>query len=76
VLHPRWYVAERVGYLQPEGYEGRQSYETVMGYRPNRHQLLKVGYEVQRAQTSTGTQANTFAMQLVTVFRPVSIARD
>jgi hypothetical protein len=76
VLHPRWYVAERVGYMQPEGYSGRQSYETVVGYRPNRHQLLKVGYEVQREAYYSGTKANVFAMQLVTVFRPVSIARD
>ena len=65
-----------MGYLQPEGYIGRQSYETVVGYRPNRHQLLKVGYQVQREPGYSGTQANTFAMQLVTAFRPVSIARD
>lgn len=62
--------------MQPVGYTGRQSYETVVGYRPNRHQLLKVGYQIGHDPYYTGTQANVFAMQLVTAFRPVSIARD
>jgi hypothetical protein len=39
-------------------------------------QLVKIGYEIQQGQYIRGTLANTFGIQLVTVFRPVSIARD
>jgi len=39
-------------------------------------QLVKVGYEILQGPQIRGTLANTFGVQLVTVFRPVSIARD
>jgi hypothetical protein len=34
VLHPRWYVAARLGYLHPERFAGHQVYEAVIGVRP------------------------------------------
>jgi hypothetical protein len=76
VLHPRWYVAARLSYLRSNSEPPLQVYETVVGYRPNRIQLIKVGYEIQQGQYIRGTLANTFGVQLVTAFRPVSIARD
>jgi len=71
VLHPRWYVAARASYIRPVGYPGDESYELGVGYRPNRYQLLKVGYQVMRSHAP-----NTFAVQYVTNFRAISISRD
>jgi len=76
VLHPRWYVAERAGYLSPQHYPGRQVYESVIGFRSNAIQLIKVGYEVEQGPPARGTLANTFAVQLVTAFRAITIGRD
>src|SRR5262249_31063129 len=60
VLHPRWYAAARIGYLRPESFPGLQVYETSVGYRPNAHQLVKVGYEIQQGKTIRGTLNNVF----------------
>jgi hypothetical protein len=76
VLRPRWYVATRLSYLRSNLAPALQVCEIAVGYRPNRLQLVKIGYEIQQGQYIRGTLANTFGIQLVTVFRPVSIARD
>lgn len=76
VLTPRWYAATRIGYLRASAFTGHQTYETAVGFRPNTMQLIKVGYTIQQGPTIPGTQYNTFAVQVVTSFRPVSIARD
>jgi hypothetical protein len=76
VLSPRWYVATRAGYLRANAFAGRQAYEFVGGFRPNRYQLAKVGYEIIQCPSVRGTLGNTFAVQLVTTFRAISIARD
>lgn len=76
VLHPRWYIASRVGYLRANAFAGRQIYEFVGGFRPNRHQLAKVGYQVEQCPTVRGTLGNTLSVQLVTTFRAISVARD
>jgi hypothetical protein len=76
VLHPRWYAAARLGYLQPDVHAGEQVYETAIGFRPNRFQLVKTGYEIQQGPKIRGTLANTFAIQLVTAFRAISMGRD
>jgi hypothetical protein len=75
VLSPRWYVAARLGYLSPSEGTGYQTYETAIGYRPNTHQLVKVGYEIEQGPAIRGTLYNTFAVQLVTTFRALSLAR-
>jgi len=74
VLHPRWYVAARAGYLRASAYKGHDTYELAVGFRPNRYQLVKVGYEAQRGPSIRGTLANTVAVQYVTSFRALSIA--
>jgi hypothetical protein len=76
VLSPRWYAATRVGYIRSNAFTGYQEYEFVAGYRPNRYQLVKLGYEIAQGPQFQGTQGNTLALQLVTSFRAISIARD
>src|SRR6185312_1219383 len=41
VLHPRWYVAGRAGYLHESYNTGGETYEATIGYRPNARQLVK-----------------------------------
>jgi hypothetical protein len=74
VLHPRWYVAARIG--DSTDYESRQSYEVAVGYRPNPYQILKVGYDIQRGPDTPGTLGNHLAIQLVTIIHPISVAPD
>ena len=76
VLHPRWYAAGRVGYLRASAFPGRQVYELAVGFRPDRSQLVKVGYQIQQGPAIRGTLGNTAAVQYVYAFRPISIARD
>jgi hypothetical protein len=76
VLTPRWYIAARLGYIHPDAFAGHQAYELVAGFRPNRYQLAKIGYEIQQGPQFQGTQGNTLAVQLVTSFNAISIARD
>ncbi|MBI4910711.1 MAG: hypothetical protein HY820_44265 [Acidobacteria bacterium] len=76
VLHPRWYVAARAGYLRASAFPGRDVYEFVAGYRPNRMQILKAGYVVQRGPAIRGASANVFTVQLVTSLHLLSIAKD
>jgi hypothetical protein len=76
VLNPRWYAAARVGYLAPVGYPASQTYELAAGFRPNAHQLIKLGYTVQQGAEYPGTQGNVAAIKFVTSFRAISLARD
>jgi hypothetical protein len=71
VLHPRWYAAARASYIRASAFPRYEAYEVVGGYRPNRYQLVKAGYQIQQ-----GKRANTLAIQFVTSFRAISIARD
>lgn len=74
VLHPRWYVATRLGYMHPSVISGWQSYEAAFGYRPGRHELVKLEYELQEWPNTSGSQRNTLAIQFVTTLHPVSVA--
>jgi hypothetical protein len=73
-LHPRWYIATRLGYVCPGAYPRWQWYEAAVGYRPGRHELVKVGYEVRQGPNINGTQQNTLAVQFVTTLGPLSFA--
>ena len=75
VLTPRWYLAGRAGYIRPAAFPGHQVYEVAAGYRPNRLQLVKVGYEIQQGPAIRGTIDNVLAVQLVTSFDALSLAR-
>ncbi len=76
VLAPRWYLATRIGYLRANAFPRADCIETAVGFRPNPYQLLKAGYEIRFGPALGGAVDNTFAFQLVTTFKPLSIARD
>lgn len=52
----------------------RQAYEVAAGYRLNRFQTLKIGYEVFNTNGSSGTQNNVFGVQFVTSIHALSKA--
>jgi hypothetical protein len=70
VLHPRWYVAGRVGY-QSSTFAHIQSFEVAAGYRPGANQLIKLDYELDR---ESGSLSPTLAVQFVTTVHPLAIA--
>jgi hypothetical protein len=86
VLNARTYLAARAGYQRnsrvadsweqsDEGFAPNvQSYEFAVGVRPNRWQLLKVGYEWLRGEDISGTRDNVFGIQLVTSIHAISKA--
>lgn len=75
ILHPRWYVAARGGYLRANAFRGREVYEIAVGYRPSRFELVKLGYEIQHGPATQGSLGNTLAVEFVTSFGPLSMAR-
>lgn len=76
ILNPRWYAAARIGYQRFSAIPGSQSYEFAAGFRPNRYQLIKFGYTIQQGDEYTGTQGNIAALEFVTSFRAISLAKD
>jgi hypothetical protein len=74
VLHPRWYLATRIGYASPSAIPGWRTYEAAVGFRPGKQQLIKLEYEVRQGPAVNGTQQNTVAIQFVTTLRPISVA--
>ena len=76
VLNPRWYAAVRVGYLRANAFPGSETYEIAAGFRPNTHQLLKFGYQIQHGLFYPGTQGNVASIELVTFFRAFSLATN
>lgn len=78
IMNSRWYSAIRGNYEannHPEDSTGksaatflpnRQVYEFAVGFRPDRFQLLKVGYEWVRAEGDPRTHDNVFGVQFVT----------
>jgi len=75
VVHPRWYVATRIGYMSPSAFPGWRYYEAAFGYRAGKNELVKLEYEVQQGPTISSNQQNTLAIQFVTTLRPISLAR-
>jgi len=85
-LNPRFYAAFRGGYesnssvKDDSGAEAehflpnRQAYEFAVGYRVNRLQTLKVGYEVFRTSGVAGSRDNVFGIQFVTSVHALSKA--
>jgi hypothetical protein len=75
-LTPRWYGAVRVGYERFNEAPGSETYEFAAGYRPNTHQLIKFGYTIQHGSEYPGTRGNIAAVEFVTSFRALSLARN
>ncbi len=86
VLTPRLYTAFRAGYQDYNEIvdskagttvsflRNRRSYEFAIGLRPNRWQLIKVGYEWLTTDGYSGTRDNVLGVQLVTSVRSLSKA--
>jgi len=78
ILNPRWYLAVRGGFVRfnqvedlhekgkPNFLPNRQIWEGAIGFRPNRLQLLKVGYQHRFDAIKLGPSDSVFAIQLVT----------
>jgi hypothetical protein len=85
-VNPRVYAAFRGGYesnssvKDDSGTEAehflpnRQAYEFAVGYRVNRFQTLKVGYEAFRTSGVPGSRDNVFGVQFVTSVHALSKA--
>jgi hypothetical protein len=71
-FHPRWYAAVRVNHSHSNVQPDEDIYEFALGYRPNRRQLLKAGYQVVKGSPRQGALGDVFAIQLVTTLKPVS----
>ena len=84
IINPRWYVAIRpnfqtdnhivFGGVQSSAtvFPNRQYYEAAIGFRPDRFQLLKVGYEWAKVENSQVNHDNVFGIQFVTTFNGLS----
>lgn len=72
-LSPRWYAAARIGYLR-SAYQENAIWEMAAGYRVNRFQTLKAGYQIWTGALGSGTAASAFALQLVSSFSVVSLS--
>ena len=78
ILTPRLFAAWRSSwqlYNRVEDNKGRSplpfqpnihSYEVAVGYRPNRWQILKVGYEWLHGDGVSGSRDNVLGIQFVT----------
>lgn len=75
-LSPRWYAALRVNRLTGDRNTKQTVYEMALGFRPNRLQLLKIGYERQNSASTPGALGNIFAAQLVTTISPIAVGRN
>jgi hypothetical protein len=86
IINPRWYAAVRANY-QTDNHavvDGRQSastvfpnrqyYEAAVGFRPDRFQLLKVGYEWAKVDDGEANHNNVFGIQFVTTFNGLAKA--
>jgi len=66
VLHPRWYVASRIGYASATFGGTTTRYEFAGGYRASRYELVKVGYQLNHHNSGSVSNDKTFAVQFVT----------
>ena len=66
VLNPRWYLAGRVDFMNAGASGDVQRLEGVAGYRPDRFQLIKIGYEFEHYSLDSESNDKIFAIQIVT----------
>lgn len=66
VLHPRWYIAARLGYASANFGGTTPRYEFAAAYRPGRNELIKAGYQLNHHNTGTVANDHTFAVQFIT----------
>ncbi|HVU46011.1 MAG TPA: hypothetical protein VHD85_07795 [Terracidiphilus sp.] len=66
VLSPRWFIAGRYGLTSNHHAKRTQSLETAAGFRPNRFQLLKIGYEFDHYASGSAQEDNIVGIQFIT----------
>jgi hypothetical protein len=76
VLHPRWYVAARVGQADSSVSSMKTIVEAAVGFRPNSRHLIKVGMQTPYGSNVRSFLGSVFAIQFVATLRPISIVRD
>jgi len=77
IISPRWYAAFRANVQRDTPstfFPNRQAYELAVGFRPDRFQLLKVGYEWMDIDGHSGSHDNVFGIQFVTSITGLSKA--
>ena len=86
IITPRWYAAVRLNYQTDNHaifggvtspttvFPNRGYYEAAVGFRPDRFQLLKVGYEWTQIENGAVNHDNVFGVQFVTSFNGISKA--
>lgn len=75
VLAPRWFVAGRYSLASTNATGRTNSFEAAAGYRPDRFQLLKAGYEFKHYSANSEHDEHVLGIQLITTFHK-SVARD
>ncbi len=66
VLSPRWFAAGRYSLASTNAAGKTNAFEVAAGYRPNRFQLLKAGYEFEHYSTGTERDDHIFGIQFIT----------
>lgn len=66
VVSSRWFVAGRYALVSNRAFKRMNSLETSAGFRPDRFQLLKFGYELKHYASGSEGNDNTFGIQFVT----------
>ena len=74
-ISPRWYLAARGGYSTAKASGDKETLEAAAGFRPNRFQLIKAGYEYEHYSTGADRNDSAFAVQLVTTLHR-AVGRD
>ena len=76
VLNPRLFVATRISRAETSFIRDLRILEFAAGYRPNRHQILKLGYMAEWTPRGFVAPPGRFQAQLVTQFTGLSLAKD
>jgi hypothetical protein len=75
VLHPRWFVASRIGYTSATFGGTATRYEFAAGYRPARYELIKADYQLNHHNSGSIANDNTFAVQFITTLHAARAIR-
>lgn len=67
-FRPRWFAATRWGGESSIAAINYRVAEATIGYRPNRRQIIKVGYQLLRSNEYRGASGGVVGVQLVTQF--------
>ena len=68
VLSPRWYVAARGSFMLASAASDIYVIDASAALRPNRFQIVKMGYQFERYPAAAHTSDQTFAVQYITTF--------